>query len=79
MSLKSHYTLQVSMHPDAGARIPTVAAAESWRTVYDGPIATPAEARAAVEKLAEFYTHARAFKGKELGKIFYSVLRGTRS
>ena len=68
------YTLQVSNHPEAGRRIPTQAGSESWRTVYDGAIASPQEARDAVDQLANFYRHARAFKG-ELGKLWYGVFR----
>lgn len=69
------YTLQVSNHKGAGARIPTQEASESWQTVYDGPIATPHEAREAVEKLSAMYRHARAFKGANVGKMYYAVLR----
>ena len=69
------YTLQVSNHPGAGSRIPTTAAAASWETVYDGPVATAAEAREAVEKLSAFYRHARAFRGKGIGRLWYAVLR----
>lgn len=69
------YTLQVSNHGEAGSRLPSEDAAKSWQTVYDGPIAT---AREAVDKLAAFYRHARAFRGKAVGKLYYAVLR-TRS
>lgn len=69
------YTLQVSNHPGAGARIQSAEAGASWHTVYDGPIATPAEAREAIDRLAQFYTHARAFKGANAGKLWYAVLR----
>lgn len=69
------YTVQVSNHPEAGARIPTQAASESWKTVYDGPIATPKEARAAVDGLSAMYRHARVFKGAAVGKLHYAVLR----
>ena len=69
------YTLQISDHPDAGARIPTQDAADSWMTIYDGPIATPAEARQAVDELAQWHRHARAFRGRTLGRQWYAVLR----
>ena len=69
------YTMQVSNHPEAGKRIPTEAAQASWQTVYDGPIATTTEARKAVDDLGDWYRHARAFKGKQVGKLWYAVLR----
>lgn len=69
------YTLQVSNHPEAGLRIPTQAATESWETKYDGPIATDAEARDAVDAFAMFYKHARLFKGNNIGRLHYAVLR----
>jgi len=70
------YTLQVSNHTGAGSRIPSQDASESWRTVYDGEICTAQDARAAVEQLAKFYRHARAFRGGgTLGKFWYAVLR----
>lgn len=72
------YTLQVSNHVEAGSRLPSDDATKSWQTVYDGPIATAREARETVDKLATFYRHARAFRGKAVGKLYYAVLR-TRS
>ena len=77
-------TIQVSNHPEAGKRIPTKAASESWKTVYDGEIATTKEAENAVDKLADWYRHVRLFKAaytksnhqdKTLGKLAYAVLR----
>jgi hypothetical protein len=68
------YTLQVSNHPGAGYRIPTQAASESWEVRYDGPIATPAEARKAVDDLAKFYRNVIAFRGREIGKLWYAHL-----
>ena len=70
-----YYTIQVSNHPGAGSRIPTADAAASWNTVYDGPLASSTEARKAVNTCADFYRHARAFRGKEVGKMWYAVLR----
>jgi hypothetical protein len=69
------YTLQVSDHAGAGDRIPTSQALESWRTVYDGPIATEEEARKAVDGLAQWHRHARAFRGQAVGKLWYANLR----
>ena len=69
------YTLQVSNHPRAGERLETQEACESWKTIYDGPIATSHEARVAVDRLAEFYRHARAFRGADIGRLWYAVLR----
>jgi hypothetical protein len=69
------YTLQVSNHPRAGGRIPTQEAADSWKTVYDGPIASSREAMEAIEGLARFYRHARGFRGQGAGKLWYAVLR----
>lgn len=69
------FTLQVSNHPEAFRRIPTKEAEESWVTVYDGPIASTAEARQAVEDLAQWYRCARVFKGAAVGKLRYAVLR----
>lgn len=69
------YTIQTSNHPEAGRRVPTQAAAQSWKTLYDGPIASADEARSAVEKLSAMYKHVRAFRGKMLGKMWYAVLR----
>ncbi len=69
------YTLQISNHPGAGSRIPTTVAAASWKTVYDGPIASAREARKAVDELAALNRHARVFKGKAVGKLHYAVLR----
>jgi hypothetical protein len=71
----THYTLQVSNHAEAGLRIPTQAASESWLTIYNGPIATAAEARRATEQAAEFYRHARVFIGASVGKLHYVVFR----
>jgi hypothetical protein len=71
----AHYTIQVSDHAGAGARIPTKAASESWYTVWDGNIAIKAHAMDAVDKLATEHPHARAFCGKEMGKLWYAVLR----
>lgn len=72
----SLYTLQVSNHPQAGLRVPTDEAQASWQTVYDGPIATPAEARAAIDKLSDMYRCARGFRGnRTIGKLWYAVLR----
>lgn len=69
------FTIQVSNHPQAGARIPTDEASRSWQTVYDGAIATDAEARKAIIDLSEWYRHARGFRGKSVGKIFFAVYR----
>lgn len=67
------YTIQVSNHPGAGARIPTQAASESWRTLYDGPAASDADVRAVVDELAAWYRHVRAFKGSNtLGRMLYA-------
>jgi hypothetical protein len=71
----ARFTLQVSDHPEAGRRIATEAGGKSWRTVYDGPIASAREAREAVEGLARFYRHARALCGPAVGKLHYAVLR----
>ena len=73
--MNAWYTIQTSDHHGAGARIPTAAATASWRIVYDGPIATDGEARTVVDRLAGGWArHARAFKGKSLGRPFYAVL-----
>lgn len=69
------YTLQVSNHVGAGSRIPTQEASESWKTVYDGPIASASDARDAIDQLAKWYRHARAFRGHTIGKLWYAVLR----
>lgn len=69
------YTVQVSNHPQAGRRIQTQAASESWETIYQGQIATPFEARHFVDNLSEWYRHARAFKGYTVGKLYYGVFR----
>ena len=69
------YTLSVSNHPEAGRRIETEEDAKSWLIVYDGEIATPAEARQVVDKLSDWYRHARAFRGKNVGKLWYGVFR----
>jgi hypothetical protein len=70
-----HFLIQVSNHPGAGSRLPTTEASNSWQTVYDGPIATATEAREAVNKLSDFYRNARCFKGLNIGKLHYAVLR----
>ena len=70
-----HYIIQWSNHPEAGLRIPTPAATESWQTVYDGTVASPQEARKAADDLSSFYRHVRVFKGKHVGKLWYGVLR----
>jgi len=59
------YTLQVSNHPQAGRRIPPAEANESWKTIYEGPIATDAEARQAVTDLAKWCRHARVWRHGE--------------
>ncbi len=69
------YLIQVSNHPQAGYRIPTQAATESWTTLYDGPIATPAEARKTADELSQFYRHVRVFRGRAVGKLHYAVYR----
>lgn len=69
------YTLQVSNHREAGQRVPTAAASESWQTIYDGPIASPVEARRAVDEMSAMYRHVRLFRGGDVGKLFYAVLR----
>ena len=73
--MSNWYTLQVSNHREAGRRIATEAGAASWETQYDGQIATAAEARKAVDNLSNFYRHARAFRGKSVGKLWYGVFR----
>lgn len=80
MSAAAWYTVQTSNHAGAGERIPTTAAAASWKTVYDGLIATPEEAREMVNELAgKWAQHARAFKGKNLGQHWYAVLKMPRT
>jgi hypothetical protein len=71
----AHYTLQVSNHKGAGSRLPTLEATQSWETVYDGKIATAKEAKEAIEGLSQFYRHARGFRGSNVGKFWYAVLR----
>jgi len=73
----SWYTLQVSNHPDAGARLTNAEAGASWQTVYDGLIASAKDARQAVDALGKYYRHARAFRGKNVGRFFYAVIRAT--
>ena len=71
-----HYSIFVSNHPEAGKSGPaTEAASKSWENAYDGPIATPAEAYEAADKLANFYRNVRVFKGREVGKAWYAILR----
>lgn len=70
----AQYTIQVSNDSDAGRRIPTEQGERSWETRYHGPIATPEEARQAVDEFAHFYKNVRAFKGSS-SKMFYAVLR----
>jgi hypothetical protein len=69
------YTLQVSDHPEAHLRIPTEAAAQSWRTVYDGPLPSPGAAQRKVDELSRKHPCARAFKGGAVGKLHYGVYR----
>jgi len=71
------YTIQVSNHVGAGARLPTAAASKSWITVYDGPCASVNEARATVDRLTQWYRHARVFRGNKRtgGKLWYANLR----
>ena len=69
------YTIQTSDHPGASARVPTTEAAASWQTQHDGLISTPEKARALVEQYARCYRNARAFRGKNLGRLWYAVLR----
>lgn len=74
------YTIQVSNHVGRsgvgqGGTLPTAAGEASWQTVYDGPIATASEARATVDRLSAMYRHVRAFKGANVGRLFYGVLR----
>lgn len=69
------YTIQVSNHREAGLRIPTQAASESWETKWDGPIESAPAARRAVEDLSQFYRHVRMFGGRYVGKVYYAVLR----
>lgn len=60
-----YYSIQVSNHPEAGKRLPSLVATKSWETKYDGPIATANEARKAVDDLSKFYRHVRMFRGKK--------------
>ena len=70
------YTIQVSDHPGAGKRVPSDEASKSWKTVYDGPIASSKEAIKAIDALSQWHTHVRSFKGTgTIGKMFYAVLR----
>lgn len=70
------YTIQVSDHAEAGLRIATAAGEASWKTVFDGKIATAALARAEVDRLANTYRNVRVFKGNgALGKFHYGVFR----
>jgi hypothetical protein len=73
--MNAHYTVQVSNHPGAGSRIPTEEASKSWETKYDGSIATSSEARQLTEQLSKFYRNVRTFKGCQIGKLWYAVLR----
>lgn len=73
-----NYSIFISNHPDAGLQLQTEEASKSWVLQYDGPIATPAEAREACEALSKWAKHVRCFRGKTLGKPWYSVLRPGR-
>ena len=76
------YVIEVSNHPQAGARISTQAASESWEQKYAGTIATAQEARHTVDELAKWYRHARAFRGRDIGRLWYASYAlgdGTRS
>ena len=73
----SWYTIQGSNHRQAGKRIPTEAASKSWEILYDGQIATAADARQAVDELSNWYRNVRAYKGKSIGKLWYANLRQT--
>ena len=67
------YTVFVSDHPGAGARIPTQEASESWKP-WDYPVAGPGyEIRRFADCLANVYRHVRIFKGGEVGKLWYAV------
>ena len=46
------YTIQVSDHPGAGKRVPSDEASKSWKTVYDGPIASSKEVIKAIDALS---------------------------
>jgi hypothetical protein len=70
------YTVQVSDHPEAHLRIPTEAAAQSWRTIYDGPLPSPGAAQQRVNELSRVHACVRVFKGGvALGKFHYGVFR----
>lgn len=72
------FTIQVSNHPRAGERIcPNKEVGDSWETVYDGRLAGGSkDAKLAVDRLSNFYRHARVFRGnKTAGKLYYAVLR----
>lgn len=71
--MSTTYTIQLSNHPGAGARIPTAEAAESWKTIWDGP-ATAKQARAMVDRYARDFRNVRAFRGSAVGRMFYAVL-----
>lgn len=68
------YTLQVSNHPKANGAsdvMETLEVGRSWRTVYDGEIESPGDARRAVVELCRWFKHARAFRGRDLGRLWY--------
>ena len=68
------YTIQVSNTSGANQLPVSREVADSWKTVYDGPIATPREARKAVKDLAIWYRNVRCFvNSKDIGKLFQEI------
>ena len=71
--MASHYTIQVSNHPEAGSRIPTEAGEKSWTTIFDSLMSSAEDARAAVGLAAATYRNVRAFRGLN-GRVWYAIL-----
>ena len=67
------YTIQVSNHPGSGEQPPSLAAAEAWETVYDGPVESRAAAVSAVHDLTAWYRFARLFQGRNVGKLILTA------
>ena len=70
----THFTLNVSNHPDAIVLPVPQAAIDSWDTFYCGPIESRKVAKAMADALALHHKHVRLFTlTRSSGKMIYQV------
>jgi hypothetical protein len=71
------FTIQTSQHPLAEQKLLTAEVRNSWLTIFDGEIRSDAEVRRTLVTLtADGTTSARAFKGKNIGRLWAAIYNG---